>query len=115
MRSAAVDHPAVGPDLPVCPRERADAAHADHGRHEALEEGALAAGEAVDDGDGGGATGGDERLVRLEEPLVVLQVGEVIVVEGVRGGGVEVVQGGGAAALGLRLPTTIRPPGCATP
>jgi len=75
-------------------RDWPDVPRVDHGLREAPEEGVLAAGEPVDDGRRGALRLGRrlELLVGDEEPPVQLDVGVVVVVEGVRRCRVQVVQ-----------------------
>lgn len=64
-----------------------------------MEERGLVGGEVVDNGDCGGAVGGEELLVGLEKALIAEKVLEVVVVEGVWGRRVEVVQSVAASVL----------------
>lgn len=64
-----------------------------------MEERGLVGGEVVDDGNCGGAVGGKELLVCLEKALIAEKVLEVVVVEGVWGRRVEVVQSVAASVL----------------
>jgi hypothetical protein len=102
--AAAVDDPAVEPDLPLRPREHLDAAHLDHGLDELVLPPALALDELVHGLLERGV--GEQRLVRREEPQVVGEPEVVLVVEHrrrhevhVRGGvGDELAAVGGADA-----------------
>lgn len=69
----------------------------------ALEEGALVATEAVDNGDRCGARCREQLLIGLKKPLVVLEVGVVVVVERVHGRWVEVGEDGAASILWAKL------------
>ncbi|RRT68602.1 hypothetical protein B296_00006646 [Ensete ventricosum] len=98
-----VDLLTVASDLSVAPSEWTNVPHVDHGGSKALEEGALVACKAVDGGNSGGPAGREELLVGLQQPLVTLQVGEVVVVEGVGRGEVEIVEGCAVSSLGAVL------------
>lgn len=87
-------------DLALGASQGANIPHLDHGRREVGEEEVLVGAEAVDDGDGVGAGGGEELLVALEEAVVDLEVGVVVLVEGVGRGEVQI--GGGVVASDLR-------------
>lgn len=64
-----------------------------------MKESALIAGKRSDNGNCGSPRCRKQLLIRLEKALVVLQIGEIVVVEGVRGGGIEVGQSGPAPIL----------------
>ena len=64
-----------------------------------MEERGLVVGEGVDDGYCGGATGGKKFLVCLKKTLIVEKILEVVVVEGVWGRRVKVVQSVPASIL----------------
>ncbi|RWW86912.1 hypothetical protein BHE74_00004294 [Ensete ventricosum] len=98
-----VDLLTVASDLSVAPSEWTNVPHVDHGGSKALEEGALVACKAVDGGNSGGPAGREELLVGLQQPLVTLQVGEVVVVEGVGRGEIEIVEGCAVSSLGAVL------------
>jgi hypothetical protein len=89
---ASIDHPTVLPDLTLTPRQHLDVPHVDHGPGEAPEELLLAGGEPSDDRRRGRAGRRQQLLVGLQRPTARLDVGVVIVVEGVRRGRVEVVE-----------------------
>jgi len=82
---------AVLADLAGGAGERADVAHLDHGAAEVAEEalgvGAVGQHERLG-GVGAGVGAGEEALVGGEQALLLQQVLEVVVVEGVRGAGV---------------------------
>ena len=91
MRSSScgsVDGAAVLADLAGGAGERADVAHLDHGAAEVAEEalgvGAVGLHERLG-GVGAGVGAGEEALVGGEQALLLQQVLEVVVVEGVRG------------------------------
>ena len=77
--AAAVDDPAVEPDLPLRPREHLDVAHLDHGLGELALPFALALDELVDRFLERSVA--EQRLVRREEPQVVGEPEVVLVVE----------------------------------
>lgn len=77
---AAVDPPAVLPDLAIGPGERREVSHLDHGLREVLEEDILVGGVQLDEVGRGGA-GGEEHLVGAEEAAVGEDVLVVLVVE----------------------------------
>jgi len=68
-----------------------------------LEERGLVAGEVVDDGDCGGAISRKKFLVRLKKTPIVEKILEVVVVEGVWGRRVKVVQSVSASILWTTL------------
>ena len=102
--NSSVDPSAVCPNLSLSAGQNADVSHLDHRGREGVEESVFVGGEGVDDGSGVGAGGGEEDLVGDEESVELSEVGEVFVVEGVRGRLVEVGQHQGITALRADLP-----------
>lgn len=86
----SVEPSAIGPDFAGGSGQRVKISHSNHGLSEGGEELALAAGEAVDDTDGGSPGGGEQNLVASQQATVVLEICEVVAVERVRSGGVQI-------------------------
>lgn len=55
-----------------------------------MKEGGLVTAEGVDNGDCGSTGCRKQLLVRLEEALIVLKVGKIVIVEGIRSRGIEI-------------------------
>ena len=92
---AVVHLPTVEPDLSLVPGERANVTHVDHGARERVQESIVIRAICLHERNGIGSPidrriSRVELLVRLEKPLVIDQVGVVLVVEGVGCGEVEV-------------------------
>lgn len=99
---------AISPYLPIVSSQRTNIPHVDHGLPKTIEEVALAVTKSVDDGDRIRPASREQVLVALEEAAVVLQVGEVVVVEAVGSGGIEVGQGGPRPVFWARLAKRFR-------
>jgi len=95
----SIDPLTIGSDFTPASSQRANITHVNHRLSKGLEERGLVGGEVVDNGDCGGAVGGEELLVGLEKALIAEKVLEVVVVEGVWGRRVEVVQSVAASIL----------------
>ena len=76
-----VDPPAILPDLSLGPSQGTDVTHIDHGGGEIRGERAWVGGVAAHYGISGPTT--EELLVRVEEPFVLNEVLEVVVVESI--------------------------------
>lgn len=94
---------AISPYLPIGSSQWTNISHVDHGLPKAIKEVTLAVSKPVNDGYGVRPASRKQILVALKKPAVVLEVGEVVVVEAVGGGGVEVVQGVPARVFRARL------------
>ena len=96
----AIDPPAVLPDLPILPCQRADVPHLNHGRREVPEEVLLVAREPMNNGGGRRRRRrvGQHDLVGRQLSLAVQEVAVVLVVEQVGSDLIQVLQ------CTLRLP-----------
>ena len=96
----AIDPPAVLPDLPILPCQRADVPHLNHGRREVPEEVLLVAREPMNNGGGRRRRRrvGQHDLVGRQLSLAVQEVAVILVVEPVGGDLIQVLQ------CTLRLP-----------
>lgn len=103
MKINLVNSFTISPNLSITARQNFYISHIDHGLGKAVKEIGLTISKPVDNGNSVGSAGREQLLIRLEKPLLVLKVCEVVFVEAIGSSRIKVGQCTSVTAVGTCL------------